>query len=285
MKRILFPTAYSNHSKTAYQYALKLAQHFGAGITLVHIYHSFSINLDIEAELMEKGAVNDEPGQMEEFQREDELQKLKSFTKDFDSKQFQNIPLDFIVSEGVVMDELLKIEAQRNFDLTIMGMSRINLIDRLFGKTAYQAIYKMTCPILLIPPDIKFLGINKIVYGTAFEYGNIKHFDHLLDWCEAFNATIYSLHVYKKEEVRKATDELTSLINYFEKENEAGLMEFRIREGEIVEILETYVRLTNADVLTIHHRKEGFWKRIKEGSLMKKMAKGVQVPLLVLRDE
>ncbi len=41
IKRILFPTDFSDNAKSAFQHALGIARKFGADLYLVHVVHSF----------------------------------------------------------------------------------------------------------------------------------------------------------------------------------------------------------------------------------------------------
>ena len=282
MKEILFPTAYSSHSKVAYRNAQKLAQYFGASITLVHVYESpgplMTGSIALENELASKSLQS-----FADRQWAEQMDKLKDFAEEMNAKQFQDISLDFIVTDGIVLDELLEINRKNHFDLVVMGMRRHNLISRLFGNTTYGLIDKMDCPVLLIPPDAHYMGVDRIVYGTAFEFGDIKAIDHLMDWCQAFDANLHVLHVYSKEDKQEASQKMTKMINHYQEEQDKGVIEFKLSEGKIAEALEQYIDFSKADILAIHRRKQGFWQRINEGSLTKQLAEEVKVPLLVLK--
>jgi len=283
MKEILFPIAYSEHSRTAYRYAQKLAQHFGSSITLAHIYETSgplrtggggSLLNQVESQSLRNFA---------DKEWDEQLEKLKKFAQDMNAKQYQDIPLDYIVTDGNIVHELLEIKKQNKFDLVVMGMSRHDLIDRLFGNTTYSLIDKMDCPILLIPPGTHYMGMDRIVYGTAFEFGDSKSIDHLMDWCQAFDANLHVMHVFKKENKQEAIRKMTQMSNHYREEQDTGVMDFKLAEGKIVEVLEEYINFSSADILAIHRRKQGFWQRINEGSLTKQLAEEVKVPLLVLK--
>ena len=110
MKEILFPIAYSEHSRTAYRYAQKLAQHFGSSITLAHIYETSgplrtggggSLLNQVESQSLRNFA---------DKEWDEQLEKLKKFAQDMNAKQYQDIPLDYIVTDGNIVHELLEIK-------------------------------------------------------------------------------------------------------------------------------------------------------------------------------
>jgi nucleotide-binding universal stress UspA family protein len=282
MNQILFPTAYTSHGKIAYRHAQKLAKYFNASITLVHIYETVTPIITGSAPLMNRMETQSLQS-FEDRQWSDQMDKLKGFAEEMNTSEFGDIEQDFIVTDGDIVKELLEIVKQNNFDLVVMGMSRHHLVGRVFGNAAYSLIDKMTCPILLIPPDAHFMGLNRIIYGTAFEAGDIDAIDYLTDWCDAFDASLHVLHVVQNENRQKANKKMEELTAHYIEEQEAGVIDFKLAEGKIIDVMEHYVDFTSADILAVHRRKQDFWERIKEGSLTKHLAEEVKIPLLVLK--
>jgi len=277
MKQILFPTAYSTASKAAFRYTQKLAQYFDAGITLVHIYESPSLSLasnSIVGKDLEAFASN---------QRKQEMERLQTFATELYAKQFHTIPLDFIVADGNVVEELRQIQTKKHFDLLVMGMRRHPNSDRLLGKSAKKMIDQLNCALLLVPPNTKYLGLEKLVYGTALEMGDQTAIEYLLDWCKAFEATLHVLHITNAAQVQEATQKLEEALQSYAIEVEAGIITKQLLTGKIKEALTEYIEFTGADILAVHKRKQGFWQRILEGSLTKTLVEEIQVPLLVLK--
>ena len=275
MKQILFPTAYATSAKAAFRYTQKLAQYFEAGITLAHIYESVPVS--------KKVLTYDDVNGLEDQNWTNEIDQLKGFAQDMSAKQFHTIPMDYIATDGDVVKELLQIQQQNHFDLIVMGMRRHPNNDRLIGKTAAALIDQMNCPLLLVPPNTRYLGLGKIVYGTALEQGDEASIEYLLDWCEAFDASLHVLHVTKQEQLQAATDKLEQLMQSFLEEREAGIITQQVLSGRIKEVFAEYVEFTGANILALHRRKQGFWQRILDGSLTKTLAEEIPIPILVLK--
>jgi len=277
MKQILFPTAYSTAAKAAFRYTQKLALYFEASITLVHVYESPSLSLTSNSLVVKD---------LEAFadnQWEQEMKRLKTFATEMSAKQFHTLPLDFIVTDGNVVDELIQIQAKNHFDLVIMGMRRHPNTDRLLGKSATKLIDQLNCALLLVPPNTHYLALDKIVYGTALKMGDQAVIDCLLDWCKAFEATLHVLHIAKAAQIQEATQKLEAVLQNYAAEVEAGIITKQVVAGKIKAVLAEYIEFTGANILALHKRKQGFWQRILEGSLTKTLVEEIQVPLLVLK--
>lgn len=283
MKKILFPTAYNSQSKVAYRYTQKLAQFFGASITLLHIYKSVSpIIGEIDDDtLIEAGEQN--YNDLEDKKWEEEVERLKDFAAEMSAKQFDPIPLDFIATDGKIVNEILEVNDANHFDLIVMGMRKHTTTERFFGNITYSILDEISCPFLLIPPIAHYLGMDKIIYGTAFQLGDESAIEHLFDWCETFNATLQLFHVYQKINKPTAQLKMNALMSNYKVESSAGIMTFQLLEGDIREALDKYIVFTDADLLVIHRRKKGFWQRIKDGSLTKYLAEDSLIPLLILK--
>ena len=282
MKQILFLTSYNAQSKIIYRYAQKLAQYFDAGITLAHIYEEPNLSLvNSPASFYVNGI---DLKKLNDDLWDKQMDRIKEFAAEMDAKQFSAIPLDYIVTDGDVVEELIAIEQQNHFDLVVMGMRRHNLSGRLFGNTTYQLIDRMKCPLFLVPPENNFMGIDNIVYGTAFELGDTHTIDHLLDWCLAFDASLHVLHVFKnKERADEVQANMALLKRKYRAENELDVINFQMMEGKIIEAIDKYVDTTQADLLAIHRRNQGFWDEIRSKSLTKQMIEKAKVPILVLK--
>ena len=283
MEKILFTTSYTNHSREAFRYAQQLAYHFGASITVAHIYLPLSsVNMnDFELEESENGQYCGEFADDLEWQ--EKFLQLQAFVKDLAIEQFEDIEIDCILTEGEVVNQLLEIQQMNRFDLVIMGMRRHNRLGRLFGNTTYEMIHQMDCPLLLIPPDTYFMGIEKMMYTTAFELEEQGTISWLLEWCSAFDAQLEIIHVTRNEKHGSAMRNLVTMLRSFEKEKDAGTIHFQILDGTVADLVKNYISKQEIDLLIVHHRKKGIWQRLEEERLTKSLSEDLKMPLLVLK--
>lgn len=141
IKKVLFPTDFSENSNYAFDYALDLAQKLGARLYILHVIHELidttgfyipNISLDELQKDLEKGAEK----MMEKF--------CKDRMGDFKEYECINII-------GLPHIEILSVAKEKGIDMIVMGTHGRTGIDRvLFGSTAEKVLKKAPCPVLTV---------------------------------------------------------------------------------------------------------------------------------------
>lgn len=141
IKKILFPTDFSENSNHASDYAVDLAQKLGARLYILHVIHELidttgfyipNISLDQLQKDLEQGAEE----MMNKFCRE----KMGDF-RDYESTSVIGLP----------HIEILNMAKEKGVDIIVMGTHGRTGIDRvLFGSTAEKVVKKAPCPVLTV---------------------------------------------------------------------------------------------------------------------------------------
>ncbi len=141
IKKVLFPTDFSENSNYAFDYAVGLAQKLGARLYVLHVIHELidttgfyvpNISLDQLQKDLEKGAED----MMEKFSRE----RLGDF-KDYERMNVIGLP----------HIEILSVAKEKGIDMIVMGTHGRTGIDRvLFGSTAEKVVKNAPCPVLTV---------------------------------------------------------------------------------------------------------------------------------------
>jgi nucleotide-binding universal stress UspA family protein len=144
IKKILFPTDFSEGSSHALLYAVDLSKHYGAKLHIVHVIYDIAkaagwyvphISVDEMYKDIEKGAKK----QLERFGDEEE-RCLKGIQD-----------VERTVLTGVPHEEILKFAKEKKIELIVMGSHGKKGIDRiLFGSTAAQVVRFAPCPVLTV---------------------------------------------------------------------------------------------------------------------------------------
>ncbi len=284
MKNILFPTAYSQSSKNTWRYALRLAQHFNAKITLMHVYEMKS-TLSIGEDLFDED-FSDQLDMLSEERFLSEQQRLHQFASDHTPKQFHKVTFDFVIAAGNVTAAIIEEMNQSPYDLLILGTKRQqSFTEKIFGSTARKILKLSPAPVLLVPPMSYYLGINKIVYTTNFQAGDLKAIHHLMEWVQIFDAKLHLLHVISKTLGSKtATEKMTTLMRTFQEENEAGTLTFQLLEGPVVRRVDEYLEMIHGDMVAMTTHNRGFFSRIFEPSVTDQIANDSIVPILIFKE-
>lgn len=141
IKRILFPTDFSEGSSHALPYAIDMARHYGARLYLLHVIYDIAkttgwyvphISMDEMYKDMEESAKKE----LERYGLE-ELRGLKEVER--------------AVRKGVHHEEIIRFANEKKIDLIVMGTHGRKGIDRiLFGSTAAQVVRNAPCPVLTV---------------------------------------------------------------------------------------------------------------------------------------
>lgn len=143
---ILFPTDFSEVSDNAAQYAMLLAKQYRARLHVVHV-------VDISKEAAGFYLPHISYSKLDSEMRQNATDALNSFVaKNF--REYKNIETQ--VLSGEPYKEIVKYVAQAGADVIVMGTFGKEGLDRmLFGSTTERVMRKVTCPVLVIPPEHK----------------------------------------------------------------------------------------------------------------------------------
>jgi universal stress protein A len=138
--QILVPTDFSAKSRTAVNYAIELARHFGAQVTLVHVVPEPSA-LDYTI-----GGIPD--GQWEQMREEAD----KKMNQELARAKLNYEPVDSLVRTGLGLHEQIK-SATREVSADLVVLSTHGYTGwkhLLFGSDAEQLLHEIPCPVLVV---------------------------------------------------------------------------------------------------------------------------------------
>lgn len=147
VKRILFPTDFSEHSEHAWTYALAFAKEFGAELHLIHVvaapphvgeaYVTYDPKQLLEATTAEANA---------------QLDRMVEAARD------ARLTFHRLVVTGVDFREIIEAARTREVDLIVMAThGRTGLAHALMGSVAEKVVRKAPCPVLTIKhPKMRF---------------------------------------------------------------------------------------------------------------------------------
>lgn len=141
IKRILFPTDFSEGSAHALPYAVDMAKHYGARLYIIHVIYDIAKTTGWYVPHVS----------MDEVYRDMEQAAKKELDKCWieEMKGFKDIERSVVT--GVPYEEIIKFVNENKIDLIVMGTHGRKGIDRiLFGSTAAQVVRNAPCPVLTV---------------------------------------------------------------------------------------------------------------------------------------
>ena len=164
IKKILFTTNLSKKSRHAFDYAVSLANRYGAAITIMYVMEGMSTTADHRL----KDFLGEEMWQDIKETHEQEArkiligkkkeaalirQKLDEFCgevkAEFGDDSF--VTDEIVVAEGNVVDEILTEVQSRGCDLIVMGYHvRSKLEEAVLGSTTRKVLRRSKTPVMLV---------------------------------------------------------------------------------------------------------------------------------------
>jgi nucleotide-binding universal stress UspA family protein len=138
IKRILFPTDFSENSDYAFQHALEYARHFGAKLYVVHVVY-------FPPQMPEQNV-----GRVIDVLLKDGEKRLKTLIRRISDPELIFHPE---VRIGTVDREIIELARKEKIDVIVMGThGRTGLAHVFLGSVAERVVRHAPCPVLTVKP-------------------------------------------------------------------------------------------------------------------------------------
>jgi len=262
-KTILFPTDFSPTAKNAFAYAVELAKLMDASIDLISVYH-----------LPVADASSVEPNQIDRMLHEKKQQistHMAEFIKGPNKEFVGKTRIDYGV---FISAEITEAAMDGNYDLIIMGMKGVhNRMEKLMGSTTSHTMMHAPCPVLAIPEQADFQGIEHIAYATDFYPDDTKAIHNLMELAESLKTRVHFVHVTQDEVEATPQVQLASGSTTFAGYNV-------VTDDSIENGLNEFIQEKDIDVLALFIPRRRLWERLFHSSFSKRMAMNTRIPLL-----
>jgi nucleotide-binding universal stress UspA family protein len=269
MKTIVVATDYSATANNALRFGANLARAFNAELVLLNVYHP---SVHVANSLMTPDAIDHIL-----LNNENRLRELAVIT----AFEYQ-VQVSSVSKTADTIEALEDYVASRPVDLVVMGMDSSLLEYKLFGNTTTAAIRSLKFPLLVVPNDIPFKSLKRILYACEYSYlSEDNHLELLKEITRKFEARLQILHVETKSEPALAAvgDQILAVDMLMEDVDHTYSV---IDNPSVGNGIMQGVRAWNADLLVMVPHKAGFWESFLKGSATREMALRTRVPLLVL---
>ncbi|RMG21388.1 MAG: universal stress protein [Bacteroidetes bacterium] len=272
MKTYVFATDFSDNALKALEFAVPFVKQLKGQLMLFHAVDYLDMYLEIPAPVLEK--INEE-------KREDATRQLiawQQIVHDMDAE----LPCSYRVHKGSLLAALQLLLKEENVEMLMMGTRGATGLKRiLIGSNTASVIGRVSCPVLAIPEDSRFEGINNILYATDFHEDHGFILEEINRIATAFKAKIDLLHVATESE--KVDPEI---YNWYQD----AVMEilpkkhitFHVKKAERVHKgISKYVDETQPDLVVMSMHKKNWLERLLTGSYTRRQVSHTQKPLLI----
>ena len=188
IQRILCPVDFYPASERAVDYAVILAENYGAQLTLLHVVApilptAYGVRVDLKS--------------LEEALKEESARKLQQLSKKAESAK---VPVECIVRTGEIHQEIQRIVRSAKIDFVVMGTHGRRGIERwVLGSVAEQLLRSISVPLLTIGrrerTETVPLAIRRILVTTDFSEGTSEAIAYAFSIAQECQAHISVLHV------------------------------------------------------------------------------------------
>jgi nucleotide-binding universal stress UspA family protein len=273
MKNILVSTDFSAASHDAVNYAVSLAQAFGAALTIIN---AITPPIIVDDSLLAPVMIT-QAEVIEEHKRsmEQEIETL--------SKKYAKI--NGFVEEGYALDIIPKWTKEKRVGLTVMGMKGKGRSNSVFGSTTTALIQRCSFPVLVIPESASFRPVDHITFASDFDTTiEIDRYTALLDIAGQFNSHINIINVQKKKSPlneEKAIGKMKTGLAFWKQKHQFHI----IHESRVEEGINRFIGTNPTDMLTMVAHKHSLFERLFGKVHTKAMSYQTEIPLLVLQSE
>lgn len=276
MKKILFPTDFSETANNAFLYALNLAKSIDAQVYVLHVYELPMITGSLSAGLIQNVYETVELGSFDNFK--DNIPQLRQIA---DDNGLNEIPIKFILEEGNFLYILREIIGEESVDFVVMGTDGNSGIEKmLFGSNTINAITSMKVPILSIPHGMSFKGFKNIGFTTVFDQKDKDALKYLIEIANRHHAKIHCMHVSKDGKFNQQA------MKDWQDQFAGDPIVFEIyHDADPVNAVLDFIKEKQIDLLTVVSRNKGFFDKIFSPGFTKKIANKNITPLFVFHEQ
>lgn len=267
IKKIIVPTDFSDTANNAFLYAVGLAKQFDAQIEVIHAVLVPVLTAKGKIFLPDEEVVNSKMNLAEEL-----LNKTKSLATEESGIMINTNAT--LISWQLDLGEAIH---NRDGDIIVLAITGASCLEKIFmGSNAARIVQNSPIPVLAVPANARFSPLKKI--GVAYDGLELKALERLSivnSLRNMFNASIDIFQIIKKNQTPSAN--LSELIKYLPGASTNNVYE-RVVESGILNTVET----NSLDLLTMIPRQRGFFHNLIAGSITRRVAYKISVPLLAI---
>lgn len=268
---ILLPTDFSENSKNAISYALKLLQNKKCTLYFLHAFPQAIYSYESQ---VSSGKFGLNLATKETQRRTNLLDNFISDLKDeFSSK---NHSVYSIVVQDFISDAIKDTLKDKKIDLIVLSpKGKTSSSDVVFGSVTSYVLSKIKVPSLTIPSNYTYEPIKKILFPSDFL---IKHTNKVVQPLSVFldsnDKEVTILHCNTKELTKKQEENLTKLKELIEKDSEKI-----IKNDNLIEVIDE--KMKEYDMLFMANNKKSFFENLFFTPTVSRVVVSLKKPFLV----
>ncbi|HSF89480.1 MAG TPA: universal stress protein [Saprospiraceae bacterium] len=279
MKKILYPTDFSDTAENAFIFALQIADHLGASVITLHAFDRPDISdFNLPGVLREVYDSID----LEEFENyEDEIPVLRDIATD---NGYYHVPMVHVLEEGAPVSAILRTANKNKADLIVMGATGAGMMEAFFfGTISGKVMEEAHCPVIVVPTDAEFDGlIDHIGVATNFSKDDAVLIEALRKFRDLMGSHLHVIHVDTTSN-GEAQEQMKKFYEPWLQDKK--MTSHCVVNKDINEGLEACMVEKKIDLLAILSQRRSWFDEIFEKNRAKEMSYQQSIPLMVFQLE
>lgn len=276
MKKILFPTDFSNVSNNAFIYALKLADSINAEIITMHVYHLPQANYINVSEYLHEIYDVTELSNFENYK--DEVPVLRKIAEE---NNLDHVKISHVLILGNLIEEIQKITKHENIDFIVMGTKgATGLKETFLGTIATKVMNDVKAVVLAIPERCKYEPVKNLLFITEYQSDDMQSFLKVKALAKVFQAHIDCLRVVPQHHEDYGND----MRNWEELIDNHNIKLHSVTGNDVEGIILNFIDSHKINMIAMHVHHRNFFEKLFEISLSKKLAFHINIPILAIHE-
>jgi nucleotide-binding universal stress UspA family protein len=278
IKNIIVPTDFSPTALNALHYAESLAEILDATITVVHVNEYILPGAEIVVSPISELEVS--------RLTETSMQMFVANEEEDDSSGVVVVKnrVKTKILKGDLVGQLVDLSALETTDLIVIGTTGFqDFFTKTIGSTSLQVANKALCPVILVPKEAHWRGLDKIMYASNFESMAPKMIQEVTRFAAPFNAVVHFVNV---KDISSDESIESAEINWeelFPKSHPNQSFEVHSIYGrDSIKELKAFAEKNNINLTAFVSKHRSFWENLMHKSITENMALSNTIPMMVI---
>ncbi len=274
MKRILFPTDFSEVATNAFVHALEFAKLVQGELVVLHSYDLPPMDDQFFPENFSELYDTVELAHFDLFK--DEIPKLREI---IEHHHFEDVKMYHRLMEGDLVANIRKSIKEDEIDYLVMGTSSATDWEALFaGSNSGSVILGISVPMLCIPFGVDYKKINTIGFITHYRPKDKLAMNKTLALAKSIDAKVKCIYIKN----RTSQIDIETIKEWEEFYKNEPVKYFMFQSDEIKQVTLDFVANEKIDVLAMLTYKSGFFEGMFVANYAEKTASDIHIPILVI---
>ena len=271
---ILVPVDFTEVSLNAFRYATQLAYKMDLNLVLLHVF-SGSINTN-EPLVIRAGK-----------SRVDVLtDRLKLYTRWYpnEGERLQEVNTQHQVLEGSPVKKILEYADEHHVEMIVAGTrDKHSQIDRWLGTVSLGICQKARCPVLVVPKNHVYRGINQVVIASDYHTNDPSLIEKYLRFNRVFAASTSFVHIETnvQDQYPYHESQIHEIVEAYGAPNQDYEM-VSIKGTDVIAELVNYVKRAKADLLLLVSGERSGLEGLLHRSMTAKAVYENNIPTMVI---